>query len=76
MAEVWFVDLDDEERRSRLTERHIVFGKDRLEAARWVVAVDEANARRIEPGRADADLIIDMAAFELASDPEPPTSGH
>jgi len=58
MDEVWFVDLDDERRRSRLVERHVRYGKDRGAAEAWVEAVDEPNARRVIARRQHADLVV------------------
>lgn len=59
--EVWFCALDDELRRERLIARHIEFGKDHDEARDWVLRVDEANARAVAGGAADADLLIDLS---------------
>lgn len=61
MAEVWYVDLDDDERRRRLVARHVRFGKTEEEAERWVELVDEVNARHIALGMDLADLRVDMA---------------
>jgi pantothenate kinase len=58
--EVWFCTLDDELRRERLIARHIEFGKSPDEARAWVMRVDEANARAVAGGAADADLLIDV----------------
>ena len=59
--EVWFCALDDDLRRERLIARHIEFGKDPEEARAWVMRVDEANARAVAGGAADADLLIDLS---------------
>jgi len=59
--EVWFCALDDELRRERLIARHIEFGKDPEHAREWVMRVDEANARAVTGGAADADLLIDLS---------------
>jgi pantothenate kinase len=59
--EVWFCALDDDLRRERLIARHIEFGKDPEQAQAWVMRVDEANARAVAGGAADADLLIDLA---------------
>lgn len=58
MDEVWFVDLDDDRRRSRLVDRHIAFGKEPAVARAWVEQVDEPNARRVVARRAAADLVV------------------
>ena len=59
--EVWFCALDDELRRERLIARHVAFGKDPEDARAWVMRVDEANARAVAGGAADADLLIDLS---------------
>ena len=64
MAEVWYVELDDTVRRSRLVARHVAFGKSEAEARRWVTEVDEPNARQIASTRHLADLLVDMAELE------------
>jgi pantothenate kinase len=56
--EVWFCDLDDAERRRRLVERHVRFGKAPDAAAAWVQAVDERNAELVRTGRERADLVV------------------
>jgi pantothenate kinase len=58
MDEVWFVDLDDDRRRSRLVGRHVKHGKTRAEAQEWVDTVDEPNAQRVVARRAAADLVV------------------
>jgi pantothenate kinase len=56
--EVWFVDLDDGRRRSRLVDRHVKHGKPRDEAQAWVDTVDEPNAQRVVARREQADHLI------------------
>ncbi|KRE60425.1 nucleoside/nucleotide kinase family protein [Nostocoides sp. Soil756] len=58
---VWFVDGDDEVRRSRLVARHVAFGKTPEEAAAWVSAVDEPNAAMVRAGRGGADRVVLVA---------------
>lgn len=53
---VWFVDLDDDRRRSRLVDRHVKHGKSREDAQAWVESVDEPNARRVIARSDTADL--------------------
>ncbi|MET0449218.1 MAG: nucleoside/nucleotide kinase family protein [Aeromicrobium sp.] len=60
MDEVWFVDLDDDRRRSRLVDRHVKFGKERPAAQAWVDDVDEPNARRVIARRDTADLLVSL----------------
>lgn len=64
MAEVWYVELDDAVRRTRLVARHVAFGKSEMEAGRWVSEVDEPNARKIASTRHLADLLVDIAELE------------
>jgi pantothenate kinase len=64
MAEVWYVELDNTVRRNRLVARHAAFGKSEAEARRWVLEVDEPNARQIASTRHLADLLVDMAELE------------
>ena len=56
LAEVWYVDLDDDVRRERLVRRHEQFGKSPDAAREWVERSDEANARRVAATHVRADL--------------------
>jgi pantothenate kinase len=56
--EVWFCDLPDDERRRRLVERHVRFGKDPSAAGLWVSETDEPNAELVRQHRDRADLRI------------------
>jgi pantothenate kinase len=58
LDEVWFLDADDEVRRSRLVDRHVRFGKARTHAEAWVAEVDEPNATLIASTRVRADVIV------------------
>jgi pantothenate kinase len=51
-----YVDIPEDVRLSRLTKRHVDFGKSLRAATEWVTRVDQANARAIEAtkGRASA----------------------
>lgn len=62
LDEIWYCDVDNEVRRERLVQRHIMFGKSPEEARNWVNDVDEPNAQQIELGRDRADLIISADA--------------
>lgn len=55
---IWYVDLDDEVRRARLRARHERFGMSPEQAARWVMDVDEVNARRVVGARGSADRVV------------------
>lgn len=59
--EVWYID-DDEQRHSRLLERHIRFGKSPDAAAAWVRDVDQPNAELVRASRSRADLTIRLEA--------------
>ena len=60
LDEVWFLEEDEDLRRSRLVERHVAFGKTREEAAAWVAGVDDANAALVARTRAAADRVVDL----------------
>ncbi|MEY4766511.1 MAG: hypothetical protein RI907_3184 [Pseudomonadota bacterium] len=48
LDEVWYVDVDDTLRQSRLVARHQQFGRSAEAARDWVANTDEPNARLIE----------------------------
>ena len=58
LNEVWYVDLDVDERLRRLIARHVRFGKEPTDAAAWATGTDERNAALIILTRPYADLII------------------
>ena len=58
LDEIWYVDVPDEVRLHQLTRRHEAFGRSVEEAAAWVAATDEPNARLIEATRARASFIF------------------
>lgn len=58
LAEVWWVEVDDDLRRSRLVARHEQFGKSPTAARAWVERSDEANARLVAATRDSADLVV------------------
>lgn len=58
LAEVWFVEVDDDVRRERLVRRHEEFGKSPDAARAWVAHNDEANAELIAATRELADLDV------------------
>ncbi|NEB82416.1 nucleoside/nucleotide kinase family protein [Streptomyces sp. SID14478] len=60
LDEVWWVDVDDALRVERLIARHVAFGKSPSYARDWVLRSDEANARRVAPGRDRADALVDL----------------
>ncbi len=58
LDQVWYVDLDDDERQRRLIERHVRFGKEPEAASAWVRGPDQANAALVTSTREGADLVI------------------
>lgn len=68
MDEVWYVDLDDDERTRRLINRHVEFGKEPDEATAWVHGPDQGNARLVTSTRDRADLVVGPAEIST-SDP-------
>ncbi|SEB60077.1 AAA domain-containing protein [Nocardioides exalbidus] len=62
LAEVWYVDVDDDLRVARLIARHERFGKSPAEAREWVMRSDEANARLVAATRDSADVVIGLDA--------------
>jgi pantothenate kinase len=65
LDEVWFSDVDPEERVRRLVARHVRFGKTPEHAAAWVQQVDEPNAALVEATRVRADLVVPSDALPL-----------
>lgn len=58
LDEVWYVDVDDGLRTSRLTRRHEQYGRSRQDALAWVTRTDEPNARLIEATRPRANVLF------------------
>ena len=58
LAESWFCVTSEEQRLSRLVDRHARHGRSAEAAAAWVAAVDMANAEVIEATLPRADLLI------------------
>lgn len=63
LDETWFVDVDDEQRRSQLLERHMRYGRDRQAALDWIEHTDEPNARRIAATAHRADFHVRLGAW-------------
>jgi pantothenate kinase len=61
LDEVWFLDLDERERLRRLTERHIAYGREPVEAADRARGTDQRNAELIAGTIGRADLVVAMA---------------
>ena len=66
---VWYVEVDDALRRSRLLDRHQAFGKSAGEARDWVARVDDPDAELVRGSRERADLVVRLDGWE------PPDSG-
>ncbi len=67
--EIWYVDLDQEERLRRLIERHVSFGKQEGEAIAWATGTDERNAELIVATRDNADLVVPATVLDDATVP-------
>ncbi|MFT3970050.1 MAG: nucleoside/nucleotide kinase family protein [Micropruina sp.] len=60
LDEVWYLQVDDVERRRRLVHRRLGHGDNPEHAEQWVHTVDEANALRVVATRALADYLVEM----------------
>lgn len=58
LDEVWYVDLDEEERLRRLTRRHVAYGRSPAEAAARAHGTDQTNAELIARCADRADLVV------------------
>ncbi|MEV0345922.1 nucleoside/nucleotide kinase family protein [Nonomuraea sp. NPDC050680] len=58
LDEVWYCDLDEDERVRRLVARHERFGKEHDAAVAWVMGTDQRNATLVNGTRPHADLVI------------------
>jgi pantothenate kinase len=58
LAQVWFVTGDDDVRRSRLVERHVIFGKTQEAAEAWVERTDDGNAALAAASADRADRFV------------------
>jgi len=58
LDEIWFVDVDDQQRQAQLLERHMRYGLSHEEALAWIEQTDEPNARRIAITAERADFRI------------------
>ncbi|MCI1749305.1 MAG: nucleoside/nucleotide kinase family protein [Acidipropionibacterium sp.] len=58
MDEIWYVDVDEDLRMSRLVARHEQFGKPHDAAVAWAAGPDERNAAVIRSTRARADAVV------------------
>jgi pantothenate kinase len=58
LDEVWFCEIDEEERLRRLVARHEEFGKGHQEALDWVRGTDQRNADLVASTRDRADRVV------------------
>lgn len=67
LDEVWFLDLDDRERESRLVARHVAHGRTQDEAIAWVARTDRRNAQVVVATRDRAHRVVraDAGAFRF-----------
>jgi pantothenate kinase len=64
LDEVWFYELDEDERLRRLVARHEEFGKSHEQAVSWVLRSDQRNAELVAATRERADLVVrDLAGW-------------
>jgi pantothenate kinase len=61
LDEVWYLEVDEEERLRRLVARHMAFGRTRAEAEGRSYGSDQANADLIATTRPHADLVVELA---------------
>ena len=62
LDEAWYVGVESDLRRTRLVERHVLFGKAQAEAERWVAEVDDGNAALVAESRHRADLVVELSS--------------
>jgi len=55
LDEVWYLDIEDRLRESRLLARHMEFGRSQEQALAWIAATDAPNALQIARSRNQAD---------------------
>ncbi|MRX43069.1 nucleoside/nucleotide kinase family protein [Agromyces kandeliae] len=68
LDEVWYLDVDPDQRRERLLARRRSFGHPADEAAAWVRDVDERNAELVQRARERADLIVRVTSIDTGVD--------
>ncbi|WFE57896.1 nucleoside/nucleotide kinase family protein [Micromonospora sp. WMMD712] len=61
LHEAWFLDLDVEVRRRRLTARHEAYGRSPEQARAWALGSDETNAALVAGTAGRADLVVRLA---------------
>lgn len=63
LDEVWFCEVDEDERVRRLVARHEEFGKDHATAVAWVAGTDQRNADLVATTRERAELVVPAGAL-------------
>ncbi|MFH0518372.1 nucleoside/nucleotide kinase family protein [Streptomyces sp. M41] len=71
LDEVWFCELDEQERLRRLIARHEEFGKSHEQAVAWVMRSDQRNAELVARTRDTADLVVPATALPVPHEPPP-----
>lgn len=61
LDEVWFLDVDEQERVAGLLRRHVFHGRTPSAAEAWVEANDQANAVLVQSTRTHADVIARLS---------------
>jgi pantothenate kinase len=74
LDEVWYADLDADERLRRLVARHVRFGKEPAAATAWTTGTDERNAVLVSATRSHADLIVPASLMRSLGTPRPAPS--
>ncbi|MEU6142876.1 nucleoside/nucleotide kinase family protein [Streptomyces sp. NPDC047081] len=69
LDEVWFCELDEQERLRRLIARHEEFGKGHEEAVAWVMRSDQPNAELVAATRDRADLVVSVGSLSWPYEP-------
>ncbi|MER6128412.1 nucleoside/nucleotide kinase family protein [Streptomyces sp. NPDC001795] len=69
LDEVWFCEIDEQERIRRLVARHEEFGKDHDTAVAWVLGTDQYNADLVATTRDRADLVVPGSALPTPYEP-------
>ena len=65
LDEAWFLDLDADVRLRRLTDRHVAYGRDPVDAARRARGTDEVNAALVTATASRADLVVRVAGGSI-----------
>jgi pantothenate kinase len=60
LDDAWYVEVDERERLRRLVERHMFFGRTRVEAEGRSYGSDQVNADLIVTTRPHADLVVSL----------------